>query len=65
MHKWLLLLFCCLSVETIAQTTKSDELYQKHVEYKTLSLLQKKIFDEFIEEEIPKGTTFAITEKLG
>jgi len=65
MCKWLFLLFGFLSVETIAQSASSPELYQKHFKYKTLSPLQKQIFDEFIEEEIPKGTTFTITEKLG
>jgi len=61
MSKILFILLFFSTLNLFAQ----DELYQKYFEYKTLSPLQKQIFDEFIAEEIPKGTQFAITEKLG
>ena len=48
-----------------AQSNKASNLYEKHFQYTTLSPLQKQIFDAFIEEEIPKGTQFVLTEKLG
>ncbi|MEI7582306.1 MAG: hypothetical protein WCJ44_06505 [Runella sp.] len=48
-----------------ARTSQADELYQKHFEYKTLSPLQKQIFDEFIEEELPKGSALVLDEKAG
>jgi len=40
----------------------STDLYSKKFEYKTLSPLQKKIFDDFVVEEFPKGKT--VTEIL-
>ena len=61
MYKKIIIFFFFSTMNLVAQ----DELYQKHFEYKSLSPLQKQIFDDFIEEEIPKGTQFAITEKLG
>jgi len=60
MYKIIFILFF-ISFQLFAQ----GDLYEKHFEYKSLSPLQKQIFDEFIEEEIPEGTQFAITERSG
>jgi hypothetical protein len=61
---WLLLLLVAFG-RTFAQTGVPDELYTRHFEYKTLSPLQKQIFDEFIEEEIPNGSAVVLDENAG
>ena len=48
-----------------AQDNKSNDLFEKHFNYKSLSPLQKHIFDGFIEEELPHGTALILDEKAG
>ncbi len=51
-----------LSAATVTETKNSDAVLLKHYTYQTLSPFQKEIFDNFIEEEFPKGS--AITDIL-
>ncbi len=46
-----------LFAEGLLQDSDDSGLYVKRFEYKSLSPLQKKIFDDFITEEFPKGKT--------
>lgn len=65
MTKIFLLLLLLPFGRLFAQTGNADELYKKQLTYKTLSPLQKQIFDEFIEEEIPKGSLAVLGENAG
>lgn len=53
-------------VETV-KLKPSEDVFIKHFTLKNLSSFQKKIFDDFIEEEFPKGSTISeiLTEKAG
>ena len=39
------------------QKTDKDSLFTEQFTYTTLSTLQKKLFDDFVEEEFPNGLT--------
>ncbi len=57
----LVLTYCCISYPVKAQPKYSSELFVKYFEYKTLSSFQRKIFDDFVNEEFPQGSEITAT----
>ena len=64
---FLAILFVNIIEPGFSQVAPSDDLFQKKFTYHTLSTYQKKLFDDFVEEEFPKGSLIAETlnEKSG
>lgn len=68
LHILMLVILFVNNVEpAFSQGAPSDDLFQKKFTYNTLSTYQRKLFDDFVEEEFPKGSSISATlnEKSG
>ena len=67
----LIILLICIQFNSYAvekvHIKPSDDIFVKHFDFKKLSPFQKKIFDDFIEDEFPKGSAVLeiLNEKAG
>ena len=44
---------------------KKEEMFSQKYTYKTLSTYQKQLFDDFVEEQMPKGSALKLDENTG